>query len=332
MDFVGKRKIFYILSAVLLLVSIIFMIPAGPMGLKWGIEFTSGSTMTMQFDQSISQADLASAMAELGHGEAQVKAVVGQEGATGSTFFVRTKKLEEHVQGSDTGATMPEQQKIKDTLIAKFGTMDITESYDITSTMAKGIASKAVIAVILASIGIMLYIAWAFRKMKHARRLGVCAIIALVHDAVICIGVYAIMGTFFVVEVDAMFITAILTVIGYSVNDTIVVYDRIRENSLKNPGLSLTANINRSIMETIARSINTSMTVVFVLLALYLIGGASIHNFVLVLLVGVIVGTYSSIFIASQLLVDWESGRVGRILGRLSLRRRAAAKVSGAQS
>jgi preprotein translocase subunit SecF len=332
MDFVGKRKIFYILSAVILLVSIVFMIPAGPMGLKWGIEFTSGSTMTMQFDQSISQDDLTSAMVELGHGEAKVKEVVGQEGSSGSTFFVRTKKLVDHVQGSDTGTTVPEQQKIKDALIVKFGTMDITESYDIDSTMAKGIASKAVIAVILASIGILLYIAWAFRKMKHAFRLGVCAIIALLHDAVICIGVYAIMGTFFVVEVDAMFITAILTVIGYSVNDTIVVYDRIRENSLKNPGLPLGTVINNSIMETISRSINTSMTVVFVLLSLYLIGGPSIHNFVLVLLVGVIVGTYSSIFIASQLLLDWEGGRVGRIFGRLSLRRRAQPKVSGVQS
>jgi preprotein translocase subunit SecF len=327
MDFVGKRKIFYILSAVILLVCIVFMIPAGPMGLKWGIEFTSGSTMTMQFNQSVSQVDLMSEMTSLGHGEAEVKAVVGEDGASGSTFFVRTKKLEEHVQGSETGTTVPEQQKIKEAMIAKFGSMDITESYDITSTMAKGIASKAVIAVIVSSLAIMLYIALAFRKMKHARRLGVCAIIAMIHDAIVCIGVYAIMGTFFVVEVDAMFITAILTVVGYSVTDTIVVYDRIRENSLKNPGLSLATNINNSINETIARSINTSMTVVFVLLALYLIGGSSIHNFVLVLLVGIIIGTYSSIFIASSLLVDWESGRVGRILGRLSLRRRAAVKV-----
>ena len=162
--------------------------------------------------------------------------------------------------------------------------------------------------------------------MKHAFRLGICAIIAMIHDAIVCIGIYAIMGTFFVVEVDAMFITAILTVVGYSVNDTIVVYDRIRENSLKHPGLPLATNINNSINETMARSINTSMTVVFVLLALYLLGGSSIHNFVLVLLVGIIIGTYSSIFIASPLLIEWETGKLGRVLRRFSLRRRALAK------
>jgi len=321
-DFVGKRKIFYILSAVLLLICIGFAIP----GLHWSIEFKGGSTMTMQFDQSVSQADLVSAMAELGHGEAQVRKAAGQEGTSGSTFFVRTKQLEEHVQDSATGDTIDEQTQIKNALIAKFGSMNIPEASSFSSEMAKSIASKAVIAVVLASIAITLYIAWAFRKMKHAFRLGICAIIAMIHDAIVCIGIYAIMGTFFVVEVDAMFITAILTVVGYSVNDTIVVYDRIRENSLKHPGLPLATNINNSINETMARSINTSMTVVFVLLALYLLGGSSIHNFVLVLLVGIIIGTYSSIFIASPLLIEWETGKLGRVLRRFSLRRRALAK------
>lgn len=329
MDFVAKRKIFYILSAVILLVCIGFAIP----GLHWSIEFKGGTTLTMQFNQSVSQADLMSEMTSLGHGEAQVRKETTAQGETsGTTFFVRTATLKDRVQESAAGVPVTEQQTIKDALIAKFGPMEILETSSFSSEMATAIANKAVIAVVFSSLAIMLYIAWAFRKMKHAFRLGVCAIVAMIHDAIVCVGVYAIMGTFFVVEVDTMFITAILTVIGYSVNDTIVVYDRMRENSLKNPGLPLATVINNSINETLARSINTSMTVVFVLLALFLLGGPSIHNFVLVLLVGIIIGTYSSIFIASPLLLEWESGKLGRILGRLSLRRRAAAKVGGVQS
>jgi len=328
MDFVGKRKIFYILSAVILLVCIGFAIN----GLHFSIEFKGGTTMTMQFNQSVSQADLVSEMASLGHGEAQVrKETTAQGGTSGSTFFVRTATLKDQVLDSATGATVTEEQTIKEALTAKFGPMDIPETSSFSSEAASSIANRAVIAVVFSSVAIMLYIAWAFRKMKHAFRLGVCAIIAMIHDAIVCIGVYAVVGTFFGVEVDTMFITAILTVVGYSVTDTIVVYDRIRENSLKNPGLPLETNINNSIMETIARSINTSMTVVFVLLALYLIGGSSIHNFVLVLLVGIIIGTYSSIFIASPLLLEWENGTFGRLFRRLRPRRAHQPKVSGAQ-
>ena len=322
MDFIGKRKIFYILSAVILLICIGFAIK----GLHFSIEFTGGTSMIMQFNQSVSQDDLMSEMASLGHGEAQiVKKSTGQgETSSGSTFVVRTATLKDQVQDSVTGATVTEQKIIKEALTAKFGPMDIPETSSFNSEAAKDISNKAVIAVVFSSLAIMLYIAWAFRKMKHAFRLGVCAIIAMIHDAIVCIGVYAIVGTFFGVEVDTMFITAILTVIGYSVTDTIVVYDRIRENSLKHPGLPLATNINNSINETIARSINTSMTVVFVLIALYLLGGASIHNFVLVLLVGIIIGTYSSIFIASPLLIEWESGRLGRIINRINPRRALA--------
>ena len=328
MDFVGKRKIFYILSAVILLVCIGFAIN----GLHFSIEFTGGTTMTMQFNQSVSQADLMSEMTSLGHGEAQVtKVATAQGGTSGSTFFVRTATLKDQVLDSATGATVTEEKTIEEALIAKFGPIDSLETSSFSNEAAKAITNKAVIAVVFSSLAIMLYIAWAFRKMKHAFRLGVCAIIAMIHDAIVCIGVYAIVGTFFGVQVDTMFITAILTVVGYSVTDTIVVYDRIRENSLKNPGLPLETNINNSIMQTIARSINTSMTVVFVLLALYLIGGSSIHNFVLVLLVGIIIGTYSSIFIASPLLIEWERGTFGRFFRRLNPRR-VQPRVSGVQS
>jgi len=146
----------------------------------------------------------------------------------------------------------------------------------------------------------------------------------LLHDVIIVLGIFSVLGVIFDIEIDAMFIVGLLTIIGYSVNDTIVVFDRIRENSLKNPGTPLATTVNNSIMETLGRSLNTVITTLFVILALLLLGGASIHNFALVLLIGVISGTYSSIFIASQLLVVWESGAFGRLFRRVVPKRAPA--------
>jgi preprotein translocase subunit SecF len=137
----------------------------------------------------------------------------------------------------------------------------------------------------------------------------------------VVLGVFSILGALFHIQIDAMFITGVLTVIGYSVNDTIVVFDRIRENTLKSPGTPMKTTVNNSIMETLGRSLNTSLTTLLVLMALLLLGGATLQNFVLVLLIGVITGTYSSICIASQLLVVWEEGTFGRLFRRVFPRR-----------
>jgi preprotein translocase SecF subunit len=160
----------------------------------------------------------------------------------------------------------------------------------------------AVQLIVVGSIGIMLWITYRFRDVKF----GVTALVALLHDVIVVVGVFAILGTFFHVEVDALFVTAMLTVIGFSVHDTIVVFDRIRENKARHAGEPFPDIVNHSILQTFGRSIMTSLTVVLTLLALLLFGGAAINDFVLALLIGIISGTYSSIFVASPLLVDWQ--------------------------
>jgi preprotein translocase subunit SecF len=152
--------------------------------------------------------------------------------------------------------------------------------------------------------------------MDHPLRYGVCAIVALLHDALLLLGVFSILGRLFFVEVDALFLTAVLTVIGFSVHDTIVVFDRVRENKARHLGEPFDEIVNHSILQTFGRSITTSLTVLMTLLALFLFGGSAISDFVLALLIGIIIGTYSSIFVASPLLVDWtawEDRRHGRL-------------------
>jgi preprotein translocase subunit SecF len=161
-----------------------------------------------------------------------------------------------------------------------------------------------------ASVGILLFIAFAFRNTQNPLLYGVCAIVAMLHDAVFVLGVFAILGRFLEIEVDALFITALLTVIGFSVHDTIVVFDRIRENLRLNPDDSFEEIVNYSIGQTLVRSLNTSITVVITLLALLLFGGSTTREFILALLIGIVIGTWSSIFNAAQLLVAWDNGEV----------------------
>ncbi len=183
-------------------------------------------------------------------------------------------------------------------------------------TIGSELLGRAFLAIAAASVAILIYLTIVFRKVPNAFRYGVCAIIALLHDVLVVIGIFAILGILFAVEIDALFITAMLTVIGFSVHDTIVVFDRVRENILKRRFDNFSDIVNYSLVQTLARSINTSITVILTLFALYLLGGASIRNFVLALLIGIISGTYSSIFNASMLLVIWENGEWRRLLGR----------------
>ena len=166
--------------------------------------------------------------------------------------------------------------------------------------------------ILVGSIGILLWITFRFHDVKF----GVTALVALLHDVIVVVGTFAVLGTVFGIEIDALFVTAMLTVIGFSVHDTIVVFDRIRENKARHAGEPFDRIVNHSILQTFGRSINTSFTVVLTLLALLLFGGSAIRFFVLALLIGIISGTYSSIFNASPLLVvwqDWENRRKGRV-------------------
>jgi preprotein translocase subunit SecF len=184
--------------------------------------------------------------------------------------------------------------------------------------------NQALVLILVGSVGILLWITYRFQDVKF----GVTALVALVHDVIVVVGIFAILGTFFRVAIDALFVTAMLTVIGFSVHDTIVVFDRIRENRARHAGEPFAEIVNHSVLQTFARSIMTSFTVVLTLLALFLFGGAAIRNFVLALLIGIVSGTYSSIFNASPLLVvwhNWESRRLGRADSSRAPRTRRAA-------
>jgi len=205
-------------------------------------------------------------------------------------------------------------------LEAQFGPIESTrELTTIGPVISSELTQQAILLILLGSVGIMLWMTFRFRNYKF----GVTALLALLHDVVVVVGVFAILGTFFGTQVDGLFITAMLTVIGFSVHDTIVVFDRVRENKARHAGEPIAAIANHSVLQTLGRSINTTLTVVFTLTALLLFAGPSLRNFVLALLIGIISGTYSSIFVASPLLVVWEEWDAKR-----RARRAASAKTT----
>jgi len=307
-DFMGQKKWYLLGSGIITLVGIIFLLA---FGIPRGIEFTGGTTMTLKFEQQVDQGALRGEFTGLGYTDVVIQKKTTSEG----TFIVTLPPA----PGQDVTTIMA---TIKSALTAKFGEEPaITDVYAVSPAVASEIEGNAAIAVLVAAIGIVIYMTWAFRKLMKPFRYGVCAIVALLHDVLVVLGVFAILSVWLNLEIDAMFITGILTVIGYSVNDTVVVFDRIRENTLKNPGVPLETTVNYSITETLPRCLNTSLTTLFVILALLLLGGATIQNFVVVMLIGVITGTYSSISIASPLLVVWESGTFGRFFRRVIPRR-----------
>jgi len=215
-----------------------------------------------------------------------------------------------------TGNTqLPRDGKMGEMVVALQNALGpIAEQASLTTigpVVSADLINQALILIVVGAIGILLWITYRFQDVKF----GVTALVALVHDVIVVVGIFAILGTLFHVEIDALFVTAMLTVIGFSVHDTIVVFDRIRENRARHAGEPFAEIVNHSILQTFARSIMTSFTVVLTLLSLYLFGGSAIRNFVLALLIGIISGTYSSIFNASPLLVvwhNWEDRRLGR--------------------
>ncbi len=189
--------------------------------------------------------------------------------------------------------------------------VQLNGNYEVSPSVASDTIRNSIFAVLAASVLILLYISFAFRKVSKPWRYGACAIIALLHDVLVVVGIFSILGWALHIQVDTLFITALLTVVGFSVHDTIVVFDRIRENMQRRTSETFDEVVNASLVQTLARSLNTSLTVIFTLSALTLFGGTgSVHNFTLALLIGIISGTYSSIFNASMLLVMWEKGEL----------------------
>jgi preprotein translocase SecF subunit len=190
--------------------------------------------------------------------------------------------------------------------------LQVLDDASVTGSVAAETTRNAVLAVIAASVFILLYISFAFRKVNRPWRYGACAIIALLHDVLVVLGVFSILGWLLHVQIDSLFITALLTVVGFSVHDTIVVFDRIRENMQRRTSETFEQVVNASLVQTMTRSLNTSLTVLVTLTALTLfVTSSSVHNFTLALLIGIFSGTYSSIFNASMLLVIWEKGELG---------------------
>jgi preprotein translocase subunit SecF len=302
-DFVHNRKYFYLLSAVFLVPGIISLLLPG--GLNPGIDFTSGTIMTVQFDNPVDADQLRSALTQLGHGEAVVQQ------SSDNTFVVRTKPLTQPQQ-TDSGVSNSEQQEIQTALTNQFGPMQILNLDQVSPLVAEQIVRLAVLAVGAASLFILGYLWWAFNKVTHPVRYGTTAIVALLHDALIVLGLFSILGRLFPaeIELESTFIVAVLTVIGFSVHDTIVVFDRVRENFIRRSGEAFEDVVNHSLAQTMTRSLNTSLTVILTLVVLMLFGGVTIRTFVLALLIGITTGTYSSIFIASMLLVSWHFGEL----------------------
>ncbi|MCH7617639.1 MAG: protein translocase subunit SecD [Chloroflexi bacterium] len=310
-DFVRRRGFFFALSAIILIPGVISLLI--PPALEPGIEFTSGATMTLDFvDESLTQDDVSDALADAGHGEARVQRT------SDGTYIIRMDELQTP-PSPPIGPTPPsERDSLQLSLEASLGAFTVLNFNQVSEIVSNEIVVSAAIAVLFASLAILAYISWTFRNVPKSYRYGIAALVAAGHDVLFVIGAFSIFGKVFGTEVDSMFITGVLTVLGFSVHDTIVVFDRIRENVTTNPGVAYDEIVNASLTETLARSLNTSITVIFTILALLLLGAGEINVLLLTLLLGIIAGTYSSIFIASQILVSWEYGDFGRILRRLT--------------
>ena len=282
------KLLYFIFSFLIILPGLYFLITSG---LKLGIDFTGGALLEYRIQSAVDNEELRKIISGQG-------IEVGQITRSSDTYIIRTKPMEQEKLSA-----------IKRVLTDKYGNVEERRVENVGPVIGSELEKKALIALVIAAVVIVIYIAFSFRKIPKpasSLRFGIAAIVALLHDILVVVGVFAILGKFYGVEVDTLFITALLTIIGCSVHDTIVVFDRIRENLVKNMGKKFIDVANLSVVQTLGRSLNTSLTVVFVLTALLFFGGETIKWFVVALLLGVISGTYSSIFNATALLVWWE--------------------------
>lgn len=292
---VEKRKIWLSASGLLTVVAIIFV---AIWGLNFGIDFTGGSLLEVDFinaapntdqvRQSLSSIELSSLLVQ---------------STEGNDFILRFQEINEETH-QQILAVLNNLSKELDAN----GAVDELRFESVGPSIGQELKTKAIYAIVIALIAIVLYIAWAFSKVSKpvaSWKYGLTAIVALAHNVIIVLGVFAILGRFFDLEINTPFVAAILTVLGYSVNDTIVVFDRVRENLPKSDD-DFETTVNLSVNQSLSRSINTSVTTLIVLLSVLFFGGSTIKAFMLALAIGVFVGTYSSIFLASPLLVVWE--------------------------
>ncbi len=297
MDIIGKRKIWFAIS---LLIMVPGLISLSLYGLNLSIEFTGGSRMSVSFSKPVTDDETKFIKENLEQRKIKVSTIE----KSNNLAIVRTSQIDQK-----------QNNEFVKSVTAKYKNAKQQEFSTIGPTIGGETTLNAIKATILASILIVIYISLVFRKVPKPAspiRFGVSAVIALIHDVLVVLGIFSILGHFLHVEIDSLFVTALLTVIGFSVHDTIVVFDRIRENLGKNTSSNFAQVVNDSILQTIGRSLNTSITVLLVLFALLLFGGESIRWFVVALIIGVASGTYSSIFNASPILVVWHEWNLKR--------------------
>lgn len=309
---VERRGLWFLISLIAILPGIVFMgwnLVSASTLLPLSIDYTGGTQWEMRFSEPVAPTDLGSVFVDAGFSDTKAFLVDDDR-----TVQVKFKNID-----------ITQKEQIAESIVARFGEFDERLYRSIGPAIGSEVSRAALLAVIAASILILVYIAMAFRQVSHPLRFGVAAIAALVHDVLITVSFLSIMNLVAGWELDALFLTATLTVIGFSVNDTIVIFDRIRENLRRYRGEPLAKVANRSIIETAQRSIATQVTALLVLAAILLFGGFTLRIFMATLIVGLVSGTYSSIFTATPLIVAWEEGT---LLG--SARRRVAAREQAA--
>lgn len=291
MDIVGKKYIYFAISLLVLIPGIISLLL---WGMNLSIDFSGGSRMVLSLPKEVRNENIETIKTAFKEGNVSISTIQ----KSGSKVYIRTIPITQEKRTKIVGAL---QENINNLKQERFET--------IGPIIGKETALNALKALVLASVLIVLYIAWSFRsvpKPASSFRFGICAIVALFHDVLVVTGIFSILGHFFHVEVDSLFVTALLTIIGFSVHDTIVVFDRIRENLKRMPASTFAEVTNESILQTFTRSLNTSLTTMMVLFTILLFGGESLTWFMVALLIGIASGTYSSIFNAAPLLVVWE--------------------------
>ncbi|MDP2631591.1 MAG: protein translocase subunit SecF [Candidatus Uhrbacteria bacterium] len=295
-DVIKLSKLWFAISGVLVVASIVSIIV---FGLNLGIDFTGGSLLEVAMEQNLSTGEVRGAMSEIGF-----DAVVQESGENEFLLRFAPLSIEEH-----------------DLVIAglgeRYGAIEELRYDAVGPVIGEELKSKSLFAVILLLTLIAVYVAWAFRKVTKpiaSWKYGILTIVAALHDVLIPLGIFAALGHFMGFQIDTAFVAAMLTILGYSINDTIVVFDRTRENLISNrhSDVSFGQIVNRSVLQSFARSINTSLTTLLVLLAILLFGGETTREFILALMIGIVAGAYSSIFLASPLLVTWEKWKYNR--------------------
>lgn len=301
MNIIKNRYLYFLISLLVIIPGIVFMtmqwVSTGEGPLALGIDFKGGSLLEIQFSGTRPSVDDITAFYTQFSTPAQPLTDPVVQPLGDVSYSIRSRQMDDATKG-----------KLVAAMQAKFGSpVTVLNFSSVSASIGAEVTRAAGVAILMAAIAILLYIWYAFRGVDHSFRYGTAAIIAMFHDVLVVLGVEAMLGFFLHWEADALFLTAVLTVIGFSVHDTIVVFDRIRENANIYRRVEYEKMVNHSIVQTLDRSINTQLTVMFTLFALALFGGDSIRHFVIILLVGIFSGTYSSIFNASPILVVWQN-------------------------